>query len=89
MLASTSAASASNVIVLGWRASAITQEIERDRLIACGGKARDLRREGARATANAVQENDGNHNGLPSRTGVVASPSVCISRLAQANIATA
>jgi len=69
--------------------ASFVQQIERYRLIAAGRKARDLRRERARAAADAMQEDDGNHNGLPSCAGIVASPSVCMSRFAQANIATA
>src|SRR6476659_3604799 len=70
-------------------ASAITEKIECDRLIATGRKARHLRRERARADADAMQENDRDHSGFPSRAETAGSPRVCISRLAQANIATA
>jgi hypothetical protein len=70
-------------------ASTIAHQVERDRLIAGRGEARHLRRERARAHADAVQENDRDHSGFPSRADAAGSPKVCISRFAQANIATA
>src|SRR4051812_36493069 len=70
-------------------ARAVTHQVERNRLIASGSEARHLRRETPCAAADAVQEHDRDHSGFPSRAGAAGSPNVCISRLAQANIATA
>ena len=89
MVNSTSSASASKLIASTGVARAVARQVERDRLIAGRREARDLRRERARAAADAVQEDDRGHSGFPSRRGAAGSPSVCISRFAQANIATA